>query len=150
MNFPFPADFTGTPFIVDGFKKELTSLFRPVPEVNKRVSAAFNLRKSIRSSRREKRPVESQPLLRNVEHPRDTKANSSRQILPFFASAKKNIDGFIVYFLRSIVDVFQLRLAAFIFQQSLNAGKRLKAHARVTPYARKPSIMLFGTAHHEP
>lgn len=48
-----------------------------------------------------------------------------------------NIDGFLVYFLQSIVDVFQSRPTAFIFQQSLNAAKRLKAHARVTPYATK-------------
>lgn len=100
MNFPFLIHFTDTPFIAEGFKKELTSLFRPVPEVNKGVSAVFNLRKSIRSSRREKRPVESQSLLRNVEHPRDAKANNSSKILPFHASATMNIDGFIVYFLQ--------------------------------------------------
>lgn len=35
VNFPFPLHFTDTPFIAEGFKKELTSLFRPVPEVNK-------------------------------------------------------------------------------------------------------------------
>lgn len=42
---------------------------------------------------------------------------------------------FIVYFLQSIVDAFQSRLTAFIFQQSLNAAERLNAHARVTPCA---------------
>lgn len=32
---PFPKHFTDAPFIAERFKKELTSLFRPVPEVNK-------------------------------------------------------------------------------------------------------------------
>lgn len=45
------------------------------------------------------------------------------------------MDGFIVYFLLQIVDVFQSRLTAFILQQSLNAAKRFNAHARVTPSA---------------
>ena len=85
---PFPKHFTDAPFIAERFKKELTSLFRPVPEVNKWVFAALNLPKSIRSLRREKRPVESQSLLRNVEPLPEAKTNKSSKTLPFHASAK--------------------------------------------------------------